>query len=166
MKCPECGETLRKLTRQQWHYTECGLDHVTLDGVEIWACESCKNKMPVLPHIRTLHDQIAAALAKKPGRLEGREAQFLRRYLHLRATDFAELLETTPVTVSRWERKGYVLPAPVDRYLRTLYFLHKVKSKAMVNPREAASSWLDWLKKLRGEVEGFEVRIPVGARQP
>lgn len=166
MKCPECGETLRKLTHQQWHYTECGLDHVILDGVEMWACEGCKNKMPVLPHIRTLHDQIAAALAKKPGRLEGREAQFLRRYLHLRATDFAELLETTPVTVSRWERKGSLLPAPVDRYLRTLYFLNKVKSKAMVNPREAASSWLEWLKKLRGEVEGFEVRILVGARQP
>lgn len=164
MKCPECGKTLKKLTRQQWFYTECGLDHVILDGVTVWACEACKNKMPVIPHVTTLHDKIAAALAKKPGRLEGREAQFLRRYLRLRAVDFAELLETTPVSVSRWERKGHLLPAPVDRYLRTLYFLHKVKSRAMVNPHIAASRWLEWLKKLRGEVEDFEITISMSVR--
>ena len=163
MKCPECGKTLKKLTKQRWPYTECGLDHVILDGVTVWACESCKNTMPEIAHVATVHDKIAEALVNKPGLLEGREAQYLRRHLHLRAVDFAELLETTPVSVSRWERKGHLLPAPVDRYLRTLYFLHKVQSRAIVNPHTAASRWLEWLKKLRGEVGGFEITIPMGA---
>lgn len=163
MKCPECGKRLKKLMRQRWHYTECGLKNVYLEGMTVLQCESCKNTMPVIPRILALHEKIAEALVKKPGRLEGREAQYLRKHLRLRAVDFAELLETTPVSVSRWERKGHLLPAPVDRYLRTLSFLDKVKSRAMVNPHTAASRWLEWLKKLRGEVEDFEITIPMGA---
>jgi putative zinc finger/helix-turn-helix YgiT family protein len=165
MKCPECGKTLKKLSQQRWQYTECGLDHVYLEGVTVWHCDACKNMMPVIPHVQSLHDTIAEKLANKPGRLEGREAQYLRRYLRLRAVDFAELLETTSVTVSRWERKGNVLPATVDRYLRILHFLHKVKNRAMVNPHAAASRWLEWLKKLRGEIEDFEITIPMGLRR-
>ena len=162
MKCPECGKMLKKLAKQQWPYTESGLDHVVIGGIAVWSCEACGNKMPVIPHITALHDRIAAALARKPGRLEGREAQFLRKSLRLRALDVAELLEVSPVTVSRWERKGHLLPATVDRYLRILYFVHKIKSRTIVNPPFAASQWLEWLKKLRGEVQDFKITIPVG----
>jgi DNA-binding transcriptional regulator YiaG len=53
----------------------------------------------------------AAAMIVARGIRNGKQFQFIRKMLQLKATDLAALLDVRPETISRWERGEY----PVDR---------------------------------------------------
>ena len=49
MKCEMCkGETVIKRDHR-YHYTECGLDNVYLEGIDLRVCESCGEASPRIP---------------------------------------------------------------------------------------------------------------------
>jgi len=62
-----------------------------------------------VPDVNLRHLQKAAfsSLVKKPGRLSGSEVRFIRKYLRMRQTDLAKVLNmANHSVVSQWESRG------------------------------------------------------------
>ncbi len=62
-----------------------------------------------VPDVNLRHLQEAAfgSLVKKPGRLSGSEVRFIRKYLRMRQTDLAKVLNmANHSVVSQWESRG------------------------------------------------------------
>jgi DNA-binding transcriptional regulator YiaG len=84
-------------------YDECGLPNVMLANVEVRRCTSCGNTAVAIPNMAGLHRTIARALATKPARLLPAELRFMRKYLGLSSSAFADLLGVTDDVVLAWE---------------------------------------------------------------
>jgi putative zinc finger/helix-turn-helix YgiT family protein len=118
MRCIECGSAM-KSRRENHHYVECGLKHVTLVGVEVRRCTRCGSHEVALPRVETLHRLIARALIEKTTRFTGDEIRYLRKSLGWSGTDFARHMGVAE-TVSRWENGAIPIGPQADRLLRLL----------------------------------------------
>lgn len=121
MKCHNCGAATREAT-ENYNYSECGLDYVTLVGIVVRRCPSCGEEETVIPRVEELHRLIARQVARRPGRLEGREIRFLRKYLGHSTEDGAKTLGVDPSTLSRWENEKQEMHLPTERFLRLMVF--------------------------------------------
>ncbi|MGC2661669.1 MAG: type II TA system antitoxin MqsA family protein [Bryobacteraceae bacterium] len=117
--CSVCGSPTHT-TRGSYHYEESGLDNLTLKNVELLHCDNCGNEDPVIEAIETLHEGIAQAIAKRPGRLQGQEIRFLRKHLELTARQIAEILQVDHTTVSKWENDKDPIGSQSERLLRAI----------------------------------------------
>jgi len=63
---------------------------------------------------------VARAVVKMGGRLTGDEVRFLRTFLELSGVELAELMDSTPGTVSRWENNRTPVGRTADLLLRTI----------------------------------------------
>lgn len=122
MKCFDCGneEVLAK-PNQTYHYTECGLENVYLEGVELLVCEQCGAVSPIIPKIEELHSRIAQTIINNPGMLSGSEVKFLRKQLGVKARDWALYIRIDPSTLSRWENENQQIGPQSDMLVRMLY---------------------------------------------
>lgn len=120
MKCPECGGKLKK-SKRTYRYTESGLDNVYLKDIDIYKCVECKAEMPAIPQMEKLHGLIAAAIIRKNAPLSGKEIVFIRKEMGLKAKDLAQMLNVSPVTVSRWENGAEEIGASNDKLIRLFY---------------------------------------------
>lgn len=129
MTCKKCQKKRmqrRKATREKpYHYIESGLDNIHLSGIYVHECSQCAETVPEIPNIIQLHDKIAERLVSKPDLLNGPEIRFLRKNLRLKAADFSEFLETTAVSVSRWETGDQPVSKENDRLIRYFYLWYK-----------------------------------------
>ena len=128
MICDNCQSQMRRSRaskRAPYHYTECGLGNVYLAGLYVRRCGQCGQETPEIPHMIELHDRIGDELVTKPTILEGPEIRFLRKNLGLRAADLAEFLETSAVSVSRWETGEQLMSKENDKLLRYFYVRFK-----------------------------------------
>lgn len=116
--CTACGSSCTSQTGR-WHYVECGLDNVFVNGIEIRTCSGCGKQSAVIPAVLQLHAVIAQALVLQPQRLRGAELKFLRQYLGLSREDLAQTMGTTTDEVTAWEREGN-LSVHLERFLRLL----------------------------------------------
>lgn len=89
-RCPTCGSKLVTTRVHSYKYTACGLDNVTLYGVEVADCDgvACEARL-VLPRIEELHRKLAAVLVAKAKRTAA-EVRFLQKWLE------GEAFEPTP----------------------------------------------------------------------
>lgn len=118
MICPVCGsKTTRK--RARYHYTESGLDNVFLE-TDVHKCK-CGEVIPDIPNIYGLHDLIAKDLVRKDSPLSGKEIKFLRKQMHLKANELAQILSVHKVTLSRWESGAEKIGIGNDKLIRFLY---------------------------------------------
>src|SRR5690242_16830400 len=122
MKCDMCGAQM-KSGRENYRYTACGLDTVTLVNVEVRRCPECGEYEVDIPRLDELHRLIAQAVASKGPRLTPREIRFLRKYLGFSGADFAATLDVTPETVSRWETGKKQMSPVAERALRLMIFV-------------------------------------------
>lgn len=100
-------------------------------------CESCGEEYLELNDLAALDMAIAGELARH-GEMSGESFRFMRKALGMRALEFAELLDVTHETVSRWEHERL----PVERRAAALLC-------AMVLDRlEGRTTTLDRLKTL------------------
>jgi putative zinc finger/helix-turn-helix YgiT family protein len=119
---------------QPYHFVESGLDNVYLVGITVNTCADCGEQLPEIPRISQLHDKIAETIVTKPAELSGAEIRFLRKNLGLLAHDFASYLETTPISVSRWEN-GEPVSKENDKLIRYFYLRFKEeKTKNRIEP--------------------------------
>lgn len=101
-----------------YHYTECGLDNVWLEnGFTVKA--TAYGKAVSVDDAEGLHKVIATELAKKKGKLTGKELRFLRTMLELSQGNFARCVGHTEQSVSLWERTGKV-PKAADVLARLM----------------------------------------------
>ncbi len=120
-RCPTCGGEHFAFKKTHYHFLESGLDNVHLTNVEIGICSECGEEIVCIPHSTELMKLIGESVLLKPMNLNGAEIRFLRKNLHLKITDFAQLLGVDRVTVSRWEN-GHEKPSrAVDRLVRLTY---------------------------------------------
>jgi DNA-binding transcriptional regulator YiaG len=117
VQCSNCG-TPAKIVRGSYHFIESGLDHVTLQGIELIQCAACENEDPIIPRVNDLMRLLAVAIVGKPYRLRGDEIRYLRKYLHKTGAEIAQLLHVNKTTVSKWENDDDPIGEQSDRLLR------------------------------------------------
>jgi putative zinc finger/helix-turn-helix YgiT family protein len=122
MKCENCGAQM-KSGKENYHYTECGLDTITLMNVVVRRCPECGEYEVDIPRMEELHRLIAQEVASKDARLTPQEIRFLRKYLGFSGVDFAATLDVTPETVSRWETGKKQMSPVAERALRLMVFV-------------------------------------------
>ena len=116
MKCT-CGSEM-KIGKENYRYTESGLDNVTLLGVEVRRCPKCGEWEVVVPRLAELHRLLARAVATKRSLLKPQEIRFLRKYLGYSSADFAHAIDVAPETLSRWENGRSEINRIADLLLR------------------------------------------------
>ena len=138
MKCEVCkAETAIKLA-QRYHYTECGLDNVYLEGIDLRVCEACGEASPRIPRINDLHATIGQAVALQNVPLSGQETRFLRQHLGLKAKEWAAFLHVDTATLSRWENGGQAIGPQADSLMRLMYFYLLAEKQGRAIPENVA----------------------------
>lgn len=161
MICQKCRARMRRRkasTEKPYHYLECGLPNVFLVGVYLFECPGCSERLPEIPNIVQLHDRISAALVTKPTVLDGPEIRFLRKNLGLKAADFAEFLETTPVSVSRWETGEQPASKENDKLIRYFY----VRYKEETTRRRIREALVERLRHIEREPRPLVLNVEIG----
>lgn len=115
--CVHCGHTLLK-TRIHHRYVESGLSFVILANCIALKCTNCKDEMPVLPNADSLILSVVENIVRQPFRLHHEAVRYLRRAMGFNMEEFAVLLGTTRVEVSRWENGRTRISGLTDLRLR------------------------------------------------
>ncbi len=101
-------------------YKECGLDHVTLVGVEHFRCGECGEEYFGFGNLEKLHTTIAHVLLRKKDLLTGAEVRFLRKHLGYSGTMFAKLIGYDDASLSRLENGAQPITRTFDHLVRFL----------------------------------------------
>jgi putative zinc finger/helix-turn-helix YgiT family protein len=120
-KCYVCKGSMHS-EQKDYHYTECGLQHVVLKKTKVFVCDNCGAEMPEIPQVGSLHYAIAADLLRKKGPLCGEEIRFLRKVSGLKATELATFMEVDSTTISKWETNVRGIGRRSDRVLRLIIY--------------------------------------------
>jgi putative zinc finger/helix-turn-helix YgiT family protein len=119
MNCIFCGGEM-ETSREDYPYSECGLEGAVLVDVETSRCPECGEEETAIPAIEGLHGAIAARLIAKVERLTAGEVRFLRKHIGLSGVELARRLGVDPATVSRWETGNKPIGVTADRLLRVM----------------------------------------------
>lgn len=122
MVCDACKTEMHIVSGQTYRYEESGLDNVYLLNADLYVCEGCGDRLPILHRIEELHEALAKAVALKPAPLSGAEIRFLRKELGLSGRKWAVLLRIDHTTLSRWENNAQERSQHNDLLIRHLFF--------------------------------------------
>lgn len=120
MICELCGKEEMVEVNEKYHYAECGLPNILLEGIVLRKCPECGNIMPLIPSISKLHLAIARNLIMKPGRLTAQEIVFLRKFLGWSGVDFARNMHSSSSQVSKWESGKVQMSTQAELLLREM----------------------------------------------
>jgi putative zinc finger/helix-turn-helix YgiT family protein len=137
-RCPRCQGTVTK-TIETRPYNECGLSNVVLADVEVRHCAQCGNTALAIPNLSGLHRTIARALAMKPARLLPNELRFMRKYLGLSSSAFADMLGVEDEKVLSWERDETGKNRIPRRFEVAIRLLVRVRQPVTEYPAEQAA---------------------------
>ncbi len=98
-----CGGALTETMVPRYGVPRLGIPVVLIDTVKLFKCSQCGKERHELPDLCMLLSAAATSRAINPRQLCGTEIRFIRKTLGLRAIEFAEILNATFETVSRWE---------------------------------------------------------------
>ena len=107
-----------KKTKITHKYKECGLENVTLIGVEYHRCDKCGEEYFGYGNIEKLHEAIANVLLRKKDFLTGQEVRFLRKHLGYSGAVFAKIIGYDDATLSRLETDAQPITKAFDRLVR------------------------------------------------
>ena len=105
-----------------YHYTECGLNNVFIEGALKFG-DGAGEASVTIPAIGQLHRVIAEGIVMHPAKMSGQELRFLRAEMGLTQAQLAEIVKVSLLTVSRWERNE----TPVNDAAEMLVRLHSVE---------------------------------------
>lgn len=119
MNCHVCNAEMRE-SKEQYHYTESGLDNIYLEDIIVYYCE-CGEFCTNTPEIIELQTLIGKLIVQKTTPLNGKEIVFLRKNIGFNAIKFAENIGIDKSTLSRWENNNQSPSKSNDRFIRLLY---------------------------------------------
>ena len=98
-----------------------------LNAVQVFTCAECKCEVVAVPDHDGLARAAAISRALSPIRFSGREVKFLRRVLDMTQAEFADAMDLTAETVSRWENDARGVGAACEKLVRhnACAFLYK-----------------------------------------
>ncbi len=137
----------------EYHYTECGLNHVFIEGAGEFDDHAGKESVTI-PAIGQLHRVIAEGIVTRQARMTGRELRFLRTEMGLTQARLAAILKVAPLTVSRWERSESPVNDLAEMLVRLLA-LETLEIGVELDVRSVS-------EKVSGSVRTREIRIDGG----
>lgn len=120
-KCEDCGKEMHGY-RENYHYTECGLQSVMLKNILVFHCD-CGAISARIPAIAWLHRAIVFDLIQKKTLLSAEEIKFLRKMAGLNGVELADALGVHKTTLSKWENGKRTITKNSDGALRLLCFV-------------------------------------------
>jgi len=119
MTCSMCDnkKPLKKI-KITHKYKECGLDNVTLIGVDHHRCDKCGEEYFGYGNMEELHETITHVLIRKKNMLTGQEVRFLRKHLGYSGAMFSKLIGYDDATLSRLETGAQPVTKAFDRLVR------------------------------------------------
>jgi len=105
--------------KKDYRYTECGLDNVFIEGLEVVA-DDHGEELYCIPNILTLHKMIAHAVIANGTGMSGQELRFLRTEMGYTQEQLADLLKVERATIGRWERGDMTVNANAETVIRLL----------------------------------------------
>ena len=153
MKCFSCNKKMVSKV-ESYHYTECGLDNVHIK-TDVYRCDKCKEIIADIPKMDQLNDVVGIAVVSKDGLLNGEEIKFLRKQVHLKATELAAIIGVTKQTVSRWENNKETISKYNDRLIR-MTFIQLIQEKCDTVFKEV----LEKMKTIKPATRRKRISIP------
>ncbi len=117
-RCRKCGGLMEKSIRAEHTEDLGGVVVKVLRAVEVLRCGKCGTEMVAIPDMDGLARATAISRALNPVRLSGREVKFLRRVLDMTQVKFAEAMELTPESISRWENDHRGIGGACEKLVR------------------------------------------------
>lgn len=122
MECMSCTSTKEMTVETITHkYKECGLDNITLEGVQKYKCQDCGEEHFNIKNVDELHRIIAEYLIKKEGTLLGKEVRFIRTRLGYSGEMMAHLMGYTKDHIYKVESGKLPVADSFDRAVRFAY---------------------------------------------
>lgn len=104
---------------KRYHYVECGLDNVIIEGVEITQ-DANGEEVVCIPAIGKLHKVIAEGILRHEGAMSGKELRFLRTEMGMTQAELGQLLHRDAQTIARWEKGETPIDGAADTLIRQL----------------------------------------------
>ena len=108
------------MKKQDYHYTECGLDNVVIADADFDIVDDDGEKIIQIPAVGMLHKAIAEGLINQSGALSGAEIRFLLTEMGMTQAELAKLLHRDTQSVGRWERDECPIEPTQDMTLRQI----------------------------------------------
>jgi transcriptional regulator with XRE-family HTH domain len=105
-----------------YHYAECGLDNVVIDGVS-FVTDDGGERVISIPNVNGLHKSIGLGIVSRKHAMSGKELRFIRTELGMTQAELANMIHREPLTISRWERNE----TPIDANAETLIRVHAIE---------------------------------------
>ena len=135
-----------------YHYTECGLDNVYIEGMEPRVDDAGETVYSV-PYINRLQAAIALSIVTHEHGMSGKELRFIRTEMGLTQAELANLLHREPLTIGRWERAE----RPISNNSETLIRLFAVERLALdveLSTEQIAARSIPTAKPQRIRIDG------------
>ncbi|HEV2629526.1 MAG TPA: helix-turn-helix transcriptional regulator [Pseudolabrys sp.] len=101
-----------------YHYKECGLDNVMVEGIP---CQDDDGDEVVTIHnIAGLHHTIAEAIVAHKAGISGKELRFLRTEMGMTQAELAKVVHHDTQSIGRWERGEIPIEPNADAIIRLL----------------------------------------------
>jgi DNA-binding transcriptional regulator YiaG len=105
--------------RQEYQYTECGLDNVFIENMDVLV-DDAGEEVYEIENIVGLHHAIAHCIVQHRHGISGTELRFLRTEMGLTQAELAAHLHKEPLTVGRWERGEVAIDSNAEALIRLL----------------------------------------------
>lgn len=126
MECMSCDSTKPMVVETVTHkYKECGLDNVTLVGIQKLKCENCGEEHFHFGNVDELHKIIADFLIKKDSLLTGKEMRFLRTRMGYSGEMLGKVLGYDKDHLYKVESGKIKITESMDRFMR-FAFMNKM----------------------------------------
>jgi len=143
-RCGECGKAMVGRI-ENYHYTECGLQTVTLKNILVFHCE-CGAIIARIPAMAGLHRAITLSLICKDSLLAGEEVRFLRKMAGLTGVELSNALGIHKATLSKWETGTRGITKNSDGSLRLICFVGMVQN--LIQQKDIVPKVAEEIRKL------------------
>ena len=109
----------RKMEVKIFRYSECGLDDVVIEGLEV-VIDDAGEEVYSIPNLPSLHRAISESIITRESGLSGKELRFLRTEMGLSQSELAEVFRVARATVNRWEKDKSEIDSNAQVVIRLL----------------------------------------------
>lgn len=102
-----------------YHYTECGLQNVFIDGMKI-VIDDEGDEIVTISYINELHKMIALGVVSHKHGISGDELRFLRTEMGYTQAELAGLVHHDRQSIGRWERSEFEIDSSAEAIIRRL----------------------------------------------
>jgi DNA-binding transcriptional regulator YiaG len=156
--CQQSPVEMKATPDSPYHFDDSGLPNVYLTGIKYYMCALCNKIIKVeIPAVTELMNAIAGAIVTKSSPLVGKEVQFLRKRLGVKATDFARFIGSSPEQLSRWENGHNELSGAMDRFIRIAYTFMSRDEGLRGLMEKVKHQFVQWTTSIHGSGAGERI---------